>query len=182
MLAMKKPKKLRRRVLPSPELMYRDVIIRSMATRPSFTREDMKKLLRHPRKGDALVPSPAYLDRYRGHPADACALGYRMGAEVLVEYARERGHEAFLFYPILFLYHHHIELMLKKLILVFDEPGVRGITGAEPLDEDKRKRLRTGKKPHSLQWLWHTWLRPVAKVVLPLADIAGISSYIGRFN
>ena len=91
----------------------------------------MEELLRAPRKGDALIPSPAPLDRFSGPPGDANAQGYRIAAEILAEQARERGQEAFLFYPIVFLSRHHVELMLKNLIVAFDEVSVRRVTGCD---------------------------------------------------
>jgi hypothetical protein len=146
---------------------------------------DIEELLRYPRKGDPLVPSPAPLDRYRGDPANACAHGYRRAAQVLVEYTQSRGDEAFLFYPILFLYRHHVELMLKNLILAFDEPGVRRATGMGELNAAEIRNLRQGKKAHSLQWLWDR-LRPAIQAlgneVVQSERVEGISFYIQQLN
>src|ERR1035441_6543594 len=80
----------------------------------------VEELLRFPRKGDAVIPSPTPLDRYRGDPADAYAFGYRMAANILAEHVRGQGCEAVLFYPVVFLYRHHVELMLKNLIFRLD--------------------------------------------------------------
>jgi hypothetical protein len=146
---------------------------------------DLEKLLRHPRKGDPLLPSPAPLDRYHGNPADACAFGYRRAAQVLIEYTYPRGDEVFLFYPILFLYRHHVELMLKNLIFAFDEPGVRRLTGAAELSLDDQKSLTKGKKAHSLQWLWER-LRPSIQALgngaVPPENMEGMNFYIQQLN
>jgi hypothetical protein len=146
---------------------------------------DVNKMLRHPQKGDLFVPSPAAIDRYRGDPAYACAIGYRMAAQLAVEHVRQGAHESFLFYPIVFLYRHHVELMLKKLILAFGDAGVRRITHAEHLGQPALKSLEKGKKAHSLQWLWDR-LRPMVQAlgnsVVPSEEIAGINSYIRQLN
>ena len=39
-----------------------------------------EELIRIPRKGDAIIPSPRPLERYQGPPADAVAAGYRIAA------------------------------------------------------------------------------------------------------
>lgn len=44
-------------------------------------------------------------------------IGYRDGAEVLIEYAQSHGGQDALFYPICFLYRHATELSLKNLVL-----------------------------------------------------------------
>lgn len=142
----------------------------------------MEEIMRSPRRGDALIPSPAALERYQGLPADAYAHGYRIAAEVLSEHARKGpGEETFLFYPIIFLYRHHVELMLKNLIVTFNEPGLRSITGSQELGAEHLGNLRT----HSLQALWDR-LRPM---VCALGDrvirseiIEGISFYIQQLN
>src|ERR1035441_6024903 len=85
----------------------------------------VEELLRFPRKGDAVIPSPTPLDRYRGDPADAYAFGYRMAANILAEHVRGQGCEAVLFYPVVFLYRHHVELMLKNLIFAFNPMFLR---------------------------------------------------------
>jgi hypothetical protein len=150
-----------------------------------FKPEDIEKLLRYPQKGDPLVPSPLPLDRYHGDPAYACALGYRLAAQILVEHTRRRNGEAYLFYPIIFLYRHHVELMLKNLILALDAPCVRKLTQAEELSESNRESLAGGKQAHSLQLLWDL-LRPVVKKlrkgIVPSERISGINFYIRQLN
>jgi hypothetical protein len=108
-----------------------------------------------------------------------------MAAQLAVEYTRQGGRETFLFYPIVFLYRHHVELMLKKLILAFDDAGVRRITQAEQLSKPALKSLEQGKKAHSLQWLWD-WLRPLVQAlgnnVVSTEEVVGINSYIRQLN
>lgn len=132
-----------------------------------------------------MVPSPLPLDRYHGDPADACALGYRLAAQILVEHTRRRNCEAYLFYPIMFLYRHHVELMLKNLILAVDAPCVRKFIQADELSEANRESLTGGKQAHSLQFLWDL-LRPVVnklrKGVMPSERISGINFYIRQLN
>lgn len=145
---------------------------------------DLEKLLRHPRKGDSLIPAPTALDVYCGDPADACALGYRTAAQLVVKHISHKPWErTFLFYPVVFLYRHYIELMLKKLILASDEPGVRSITQAAQLSESDCASLSGGKKAHSLQFLWDR-LRPVALALGNTLDedIEGINFYIQQLN
>jgi len=141
----------------------------------------IKELLRLPRKGDAVIPSPTALERYRGDPADAYALGYRMAANILAEHVREQGREAILFYPVVFLYRHHVELILKNLIFAFSEPAVRRVTKSEELSEKERDYL---KKTHSLQELW-TRLRPMVQRlggVVSAEEIKGINFYVQQLT
>jgi hypothetical protein len=146
---------------------------------------NLEEMLRYPKKGDPVLPSPAPLDRYGGNPADACAFGYRRAACILAERAFERGDEVFLLYPVVFLYRHHVELMLKSLIYAFDHPSVRQNTGAHELDEADRKNLTSGKKAHSLQWLWGRLL-PVVKTlgcdIQHFETVDGISFYLQQLN
>jgi hypothetical protein len=145
----------------------------------------IEELLRGPQKGDVLIPAPNPLERYIGKPEDACAIGYRLAARILVEHTRQLGDDAFLFYPIWFLYRHHVELMLKNLILAFDQPAVRRITQLQELTESARKSLSSGKKAHSLQWLWDLLLpavRALGEDVVPVEKIEGISFYIRQLN
>jgi hypothetical protein len=144
----------------------------------------VEELLRFPRKGDAVIPSPTPLDRYRGDPADAYAFGYRMAANILAEHVRGQGCEAVLFYPVVFLYRHHVELMLKNLIFAFNDPAVRRVTESEELSKEDRDSLQTGKKAHSLHALWGRLL-PMVKAlggVVSDEEIKGISSYIQQLT
>jgi hypothetical protein len=152
----------------------------------SFTPLDLGKLLRRPKKGDLLVPAPTPLYSYGLAPADACIRGYRLAAKLVANRIRERSSEqSVLFYPAVFLYRHCIELMLKRLILAFDDPSVRRYTGAEPLSDTDLAELLGGRKAHSLQYLWER-VRPAAQglgehIVSP-EDVTGINYYIQQLN
>jgi hypothetical protein len=111
-----------------------------------------------------------------------------MAAQALVERTTQpqpRGDETFLFYPIVFLYRHHAELMLKGLIFAFDDPEMRRITQAEKLSEPERKKLVEGREAHSLKRLWEH-LRPlvqaVGRDVGRSETIEGINFYIQKLN
>jgi hypothetical protein len=150
----------------------------------SFTPLDVEKLLRRPKKGDPLVPAPTPLFTYGLDPADACARGYRLAAELVVDHIRQRSSEqSFLFYPAVFLYRHYVELMLKKLILASDEPGVRTVTQITQLSESVREDLAKGKKAHRLTWLWEQF-RPAALALgdVSAQDIDGINFYIQQLS
>src|SRR5580700_1750778 len=77
-----------------------------------------------PRKGDQLFlgdlrdwMNNACLNVMGNGDAFAYKAGYLRGAEVLIEYVGESGRDQdFLVYQIIFLYRHHIELMLKRII------------------------------------------------------------------
>jgi hypothetical protein len=140
----------------------------------------MEELLRVPKKGDALLPNPNVLERFQGPPAAAFAISYRMAAQVLVKSIRGGGDEAFLFYPVVFLYRHHVELMLKNLIVAFDDPGVQ-FTQASEITEAQRTALLHG---HSLQKLWDH-LRPAVQALgnaVPTETIEGVNHYIQQLN
>lgn len=172
-------------------IMYRNVcFMRRFKHMPEWVEESM---FQRPKKGDPVfhldprgARTNALLAADRGDPAWACARGYRIAAQLAVEHIREKGlDQDFLIYPILFLYRHHVELLLKKLILTADESGVRIITGAQELSEPARKQLARGRRAHNLQWLWqklHPVRRALEKHGLPREDIRGISHYIQQLN
>lgn len=141
----------------------------------------MEEILRTPKKGDRVVPDPTVLERYQGPPADAVAAGYRMAAQIVVRNLPTVGNEAFLFYPVVFLYRHHVELLLKNLVISFDDPGIRQMTQADELSEKERNRLLTA---HSLQLLWDH-LRPVVRALgnaVPAETVEGVNHYIQKLS
>lgn len=103
--------------------------------------------------------------------------GYRRGALKLVEHVVDNHRDQdFLVYPIIFLYRHHIELVLKRIIERAPYLLDRDLSQAE------QKHLESS---HRLNVLWQDlkpmfiaiceavgWGRPDAK------DISGIDSYI----
>ena len=71
--------------------------------------------------------------------------GYRRGAEILIEHVCEHGHDQdVLVYPIIFLYRHHVELMLKRII-----KRVLYV-----IDGRLNKKLREHIGKHRLDLLW----------------------------
>ena len=69
--------------------------------------------------------------------------GYRRAADILIKHIDESGRDQdFLVYPVLFLFRHHIELIIKQII---------GL--ALPLAEEPDKR-QYKKDDHNLNTLW----------------------------
>jgi hypothetical protein len=140
-----------------------------------------------PRKGDSL-----FRDDLPDRQNNACLSvnwsdneflyteGYRRAAQLLVEHTVEhQGNKHFLVYPVVFLYRHHIELALKKLIL--HAPYIIG----HQLTDTEMQHL--GK--HRLDLLWQD-LKPMLAAVckaagwgtLSSADEEGINSYISQLT
>jgi hypothetical protein len=136
-----------------------------------------------PRKSDRLFqlglpnePGNAYL---RSGP-DAYTLSYRRAAQHLAEYAIAHQHEcATLALPIVFLYRHHVELALKRII--YCAPGIlrRDLTDLE------KKHLGE----HRLDLLWED-LEPIFASICdavnfgkPLPDdLYGVHEYIRQLS
>jgi len=102
--------------------------------------------------------------------------GYRRGAQVLVRAVQETAcDQDFLVYPIVFLYRHHIELVLKRVIKQAPYLIERPLTKAENDHLEK----------HRLDLLWEDF-KPMASAVtkaagwskLPPEDVQGIDDYI----
>jgi hypothetical protein len=147
---------------------------------------DLNKLLRQPCKDDPLLPAPMPLYAYGLDPLNGCIHGYRIAAGLLVDRVRQwPSEQCFLFYPLVFLYRHCIELMLKRLILAFDQAPVRDVTNAQPLIAAELENLKRGKKAHSLQWLWEL-VRPGAlalgNAIVSHEQIEGVKFYIQQLN
>ncbi|MBQ4750310.1 hypothetical protein FD845_26690, partial [Escherichia coli] len=81
--------------------------------------------------------------------------GYRRAADILINHIDESGRDQdFLVYPVLFLYRHHLELLIKQII---------GLALALAEDPDKHQYK---KDDHNLNNLW-----PVAqKLILEVDD------------
>ncbi len=136
-----------------------------------------------PRKGDRLFRSD--LTDQPGNTLlrpdpDAYTVGYRCAAECLAEYALMHEREGMrLAYPIVFLYRHHIELALKRII--YSIPGVL----KRELTELERRHLGE----HRLDHLWSdlepmfadiceavNWSKP------EIDDLQGVSEYIRQLS
>ncbi|MFC5865037.1 hypothetical protein ACFPT7_22200 [Acidicapsa dinghuensis] len=136
-----------------------------------------------PQKSDRLFRRDQVDDpgnaRLRSAP-NAYTLGYRRAADRLVQYAMANQAECnTLAYPIVFLYRHHIELALKRVI--YCVPGVlrRELTSQE--------REHLGK--HKLDLLWHD-LEPIFESICEAvgwekpnsADVEGTREYIRQLS
>ena len=106
--------------------------------------------------------------------------GYLRGAQILVRNVREeRFGQDFLVYPIVFLYRHYLELVLKDIIKRAPYLIERELTALE--------REHLGK--HRLDLLWNDF-KPMASIMteaagwepLPPADIEGIDDYIRQIS
>jgi hypothetical protein len=112
--------------------------------------------------------------------AYAYKAGYRRGAEVLIDYVCQNGRDQdFLVYPIIFLYRHHVELMLKRII-----KSVPYLIDARLNDEQKQHL-----KKHRLDLLWgdlKAMLPAVCKAAgweeIDDAHIEGIDDYIRQLS
>jgi hypothetical protein len=141
----------------------------------------MDELPRVPKKGDTLLPDPTVLERFQGPSADAFAVSYRIAAQTLIKSIRMAADEVFLFYPLVFLYRHHVELMLKNLVVAFDDPGVLQFAQPLALTEAQRNGLLHG---HSLQKLWNHILPSIRALgnAISVETIEGVSHYIQQLN
>jgi hypothetical protein len=106
--------------------------------------------------------------------------GYLRGAQKLVQHVIETGRDQdFLVYPIIFLFRHHIELVLKRIILRAPYLIERKLTDAE--------KRHLGK--HRLDLLWQD-LKPMFTIICERAgwgtpdseDVAGIDAYIWQLQ
>jgi hypothetical protein len=159
---------------------------RRFITLPEWVEESMFTPVRRGDPVFKLDPRGARTNRslFVSHdPEYVCAQGYRLSARLAVEHIRQDGIDSlYLVYPVVFLYRHHIELMLKRLIMKADQSGVRYGTNREELSEDIRRQIL---KRHSLQWLWDQF-RPAVEAlgsdVVPTEEIKAINSYIQQLN
>jgi hypothetical protein len=103
------------------------------------------------------------------------ARGFRIGGQILANYVSETRHDMdVLAFPIVYLYRHHIELMLKRLI-------VKGASFAKKTLTASEKGALT---KHRLDLLWST-LRPILNAVFPLLPaeaLKGIDSNIEQLR
>src|SRR5262249_4666991 len=136
-----------------------------------------------PRKGDQLftgssdegwrmnVPIHGHRDSGYGY-----VRGYRIAAQAMTQrLIDENGFEtSFLAYPVAFLYRHHLELMLKRLIVAGTFLEDKVLTPAES---------NQTKKSHRLDLLWNI-LRPLIKKQCAPDDddIKGVTHYITVLN
>lgn len=137
-----------------------------------------------PRKTDVLFgageDSEANACVNYGCPADAYRKGYRRGALQLTEQVLETGSDQdLLIYPIVYLYRHHVELVLKSIISI----------ASKLLDRELSESDSEAMGHHGLQRLWAAakpLLNPVCEAAgnspFPSEDLEGIDSYIQQVH
>lgn len=140
-----------------------------------------------PQRGDRLFhgdlrdwTNNACLNVMGNGDAYAYKAGYRRGAEVLIDYVCQNGRDQdFLVYPIIFLYRHHVELMLKRII-----KSVPYLIDTRLNDEQKQHL-----KKHRLDLLWgdlKAMLPAVCKAAgweeIDDAHIEGLDDYIRQLS
>lgn len=106
--------------------------------------------------------------------------GFRRAAERLAEHVCETGGgQDVLIYPIVYLYRHHVELVLKAII-----KSASGLLDRELTEQDLKTLGR-----HALRELWQT-ARPLLDPVcdradnppFPVTDLDGVDSYICQIH
>jgi hypothetical protein len=111
----------------------------------------------------------------------AYAEGYRRGAKVLVDHVVEGGGQEkhFLVYPIIFLYRHHLELALKRIIRRAPRLLVRSLT------KDEKDHL--GR--HKLDCLWRDLKPRLIEIFEAVGwekpdecDMEGVGDYIRQLS
>jgi hypothetical protein len=142
---------------------------------------------RSPQKGDILFrtdPSKwranASLGSHGVSLNYAYAEGYHRGGQILANYVvQEKWDQDFLVYPIVFLYRHHVELMLKRAITL----------GAPLTDQELSKSdISFLRSSHRLNQLWKRFLPILHKAIewklfaLTNDEIESIQSYIRQLN
>jgi hypothetical protein len=138
-----------------------------------------------PRRDDVLFRSDRTL-----WPANACMTrgeefayreGYRRGANRLVEYVcAEARDQDFLVYPIVYLYRHHVELILKRLILLT----------ANLANEELTEKCSKDLEHHRIDELWNdlkflltkTKIQQDCGLTLDSEDVSGVDSYIKQLS
>lgn len=142
---------------------------------------------RSPRKGDVLFrsdPSKWQTNAcLRGHGVSSdyvYAEGYHLGGQILANYViQEKWEQDLLVYPIVFLYRHHVELQLKRLI------SLGAILTDRALDKSDLSFLRSS---HRLDQLWIRLLPIIQQAcdwkLLSITndEIEGIASYIRQLH
>ena len=139
-----------------------------------------------PRKGDDLFGdlagyNVARVNQWFGVDRNFIYLGvYRRAAELLIQHALENGaNQHSLVYPIIFLFQHHLELSLKRIIR----------RSPKLLDHELTSKEREHLKSHRLDLLWQD-LRPMIAGIFesvhwdPPAstDLEGVDDYILKLS
>jgi hypothetical protein len=107
--------------------------------------------------------------------------GYRRGAKQLAEGVCEKGsNQDFLVFPIVFLYRHHVELALKRLLELI----------ADLAEEDLDHKCQKDLERHNIEQLWADFkrflrtdkIKSLCGLTLPSMDIEGVDSYIQQVS
>ena len=107
--------------------------------------------------------------------------GYRSGARLLAEHVCERATEQdLLVYPIVYLYRHHVELALKRLLIL----------AANLAQEELDRKCLNDLSGHHIGQLWSDCKRILTApeiqnscgFTLPIEDTEGIDSYIRQLS
>lgn len=110
----------------------------------------------------------------------AYSRGFRRAAERLAEHVCETGTgQDVLIYPIVYLYRHHVELMLKAILK----------SASRLLERKLTEQSLWALDHHGLQELWQE-VRPLLDPVcgkagnpaFPVADLDGVDSYIRQIH
>jgi hypothetical protein len=107
--------------------------------------------------------------------------GYRRGARQLVEHVGEQATEQdLLVYPVVYLYRHHVELALKRLLIL----------AADLAQEELDQKCLNDLGGHHIDQLWSDCkkilnapkIQNSCGFTLPIEDIEGIDSYIKQLS
>lgn len=141
-----------------------------------------------PRTGEIIFrddPKRPFANAIVGHPtrdlSPPLAEGYRIGARLLAQHAvGNRQDRSYLVWPIVFNYRHHVELVLKRMLLALSE------LADAPLDRKSQQDL----EQHHLGQLWADFkafaARPEVRAQCSIAiapdDLAGVDDYIRQLS
>jgi hypothetical protein len=147
---------------------------------------DSEAELPTPKKEDVLFASDQAIGRmdaileFRPGNDYTYRQGYRRAGRVLTEYVASYGEVDFLVFPICHAYRHHVELSLKRLIVLAGNLADRVLTRSE-------EKLQNGS--HNLVELWETFkvvhAEAEAKTGIappPPEDMDGIEAYIHQLH
>jgi hypothetical protein len=115
-----------------------------------------------------------------GWPDVAYRKGYRRGASQLaVQILETKTDQDLLIYPLIYLYRHHVELVLKSIVAV----------ASILLDRELSKTEKKAIKDHCLNKLWaaarpllNSVCEKISNPVFPLEDLEGIDAYIWQIH
>jgi hypothetical protein len=115
-----------------------------------------------------------------GDVEHAYKAGFREASSQLVEHmCKEPSNQDYLVYPIVYLYRHHIEMVLKDIFRL----------SVDLLEKPMSNRQEKKLKAHNLSQLWDM-IRPnlapicdlAGEAALPLEDLNGIDAYMNQLN